>query len=66
MEKEEILEAKIKVYFKESPLSKYRIEIIENEKLAFDHPKFIGYGLLYLREQGIIKFPELMESNDDK
>jgi ADP-ribose pyrophosphatase len=53
---EEEVKAKIRVYFNENILTKYRVEIIENDDIAFDHPKYLGYGLLRLMEEGIIKF----------
>jgi 8-oxo-dGTP diphosphatase len=52
----EVIKAKIRVYFNENLLTKYRVEIEENSDIAFDHPKYLGYGLLRLMEEGIIKF----------
>lgn len=53
---EEEIKTKIRIYFKEDLLSNYRVEIAENNGIAFDHIKFLGYGLLRLMDEGIIKF----------
>ncbi|MFA6941114.1 MAG: NUDIX hydrolase [Clostridiaceae bacterium] len=53
---EEEINVKIRVYFNENLLTKYRVKIIENEDIAFDHTKYLGYGLLRLMDKKIINF----------
>lgn len=53
---EEQIEAKIRIYFNENLLTKYRVEIEENKDIAFDHAKYLGYGLLKLMKEKIINF----------
>jgi len=52
----EMIRAKFRAYFNENLFTKYRVEIVENKDIAFDHLKYLGYGLLRLMDEKVIKF----------
>lgn len=48
---EELITFVVKKYLKEKTTDRYQFEIMENEKLAFDHPKVILAGLERIRNK---------------
>lgn len=48
---EELITFAVKKYLKEKTTDRYQFEIMENEKLAFDHPKVILAGLERIRNK---------------